>query len=78
MKPSAQPMAGRLSRRQFLQTTTLAAGAFTLGFPALVRGQNLNNKLNIAVIGAGGKGAQDTDSCATENILALCDANRNN
>ena len=78
MKPSAQPMAGRLSRRQFLQTTTLAADAFTLGFPALVRGQNLNNKLNIAVIGAGGKGAQDTDSCATENILALCDANRNN
>jgi predicted dehydrogenase len=78
MKPSTPPTLRPQSRRQFLQTTALAAGALTLGFPAIVRGQNLNGKLNIAVIGAGGKGAGDTDCLATENIVALCDADRNN
>ena len=41
--------------------------------PALLRGQNLNSKLNIACIGIGGKGRSDTDACAGENIAALCD-----
>ncbi|MGN6552674.1 MAG: Gfo/Idh/MocA family oxidoreductase, partial [Verrucomicrobiota bacterium] len=35
------------------------------------------SKLNIATIGAAGKGASDTDHCAGENIVALCDADRN-
>jgi predicted dehydrogenase len=35
-----------------------------------------NEKLNIAVIGAGGKGATDTDSVASENIVALCDVDQ--
>ncbi len=33
-----------------------------------------NEKLNIAGIGVGGKGYGDINSCATENIVALCDA----
>ena len=37
------------NRRQFLKTTALAAGAVAFGFPALVRGKNLNSKLNIAI-----------------------------
>ena len=79
MKPTNKIVRTGHSRRHFLQTTALAAGAITFGFPALVRGQNLNSKLNIAVIGAGGKGASDTDCIArTENIFALCDADRNN
>jgi hypothetical protein len=61
------------SRRNFIKTTSLAAGAFAFGVPALLRGQNLNSKLNIASIGAGGKGASDTNCCSTENIFALCD-----
>ena len=36
-----------------------------------------NEKLNIAVIGAGGKGESDTDHCSTENIVALCDVDAN-
>ena len=64
----------RSSRRQFLQTTALATGAVALGFPAIVRGQNLNSKLNIAGIGVGGKGAGDIDCLAAENIVAVCDA----
>src|SRR5664279_3404677 len=63
----------RWNRRNFLKTATLAGGAMVFGVPTLLRGQNLNSKLNIAVIGAGGKGASDTDCCNTENIVALCD-----
>jgi hypothetical protein len=62
-----------LNRRNFLKTSSLAAGAVAFGVPTLLRGQNLNSKLNIAAIGTGGKGASDTDCCNTENIVALCD-----
>jgi predicted dehydrogenase len=65
-----------VNRRDFIRATSLAAGALAFGVPALLRGQNLNSKLNIASIGAmGGKGRSDTDACARagENIVALCD-----
>jgi hypothetical protein len=62
-----------VSRRDFIRTTSLAAGALAFGVPTLLRGQNLNSKLNIACIGIGGKGTSDTDACAGENIVALCD-----
>jgi predicted dehydrogenase len=65
--------ASRVDRRGFIKTTSLAAGAVAFGVPALLRGQNLNSKLNIACIGIGGKGRSDTDACAGENIVALCD-----
>ena len=66
-----------LNRRQFIRRSALAATAISFGVPALLRGQNLNSKINIATIGAGGKGSSDTDLCAMENIVALCDADRN-
>ncbi len=62
-----------VDRRQFLKTSSLVAGALAVGAPAIVRGQNLNSKLNVACIGVGGKGRSDTDACAGENIVALCD-----
>src|ERR1043166_8192063 len=66
-----------VSRRQFNRTALAAAGAVAAGAgaPAFLRGKNLNGKLNIAVIGAGGRGAADTSACASENIVALCDVN---
>ena len=54
-----QPL--RWTRLDFLKTTALATGAVSLGVPTLLRGQNLNSKLNIAAIGVGGKGASDVD-----------------
>ena len=63
----------RIDRREFIKTSSLAAGALAFGVPALLRGQNLNSKLNIACVGIGGKGRSDTDACADENIVALCD-----
>ena len=64
-----------ISRRQFLYYATLVAGGVTWG-GCMTRGPrriSANDKLNIGVIGAGGKGAVDTDCCAGENIVALCD-----
>lgn len=66
-----------VTRRRFHQVC--AAGAVGLiTAPAIVRGQNLNSKLNIAVVGAGGRGAGDTRAVAAENIVALCDVNERN
>src|ERR1035437_6704900 len=45
----------QITRREFVCKTLLTAGIIT-GAPALLRGQNLNNKLNIAFIACGGRG----------------------
>ncbi len=63
---------GRISRREFVSGSVSAAGILA-GAPALLRGQNLNNKLNIAMIGAGGRGRANLEGVASENIVALCD-----
>src|SRR5437879_7100207 len=44
----------QMTRREFVGKGLLAAGVIT-GAPALLRGQNLNNKLNIAFIACGGR-----------------------
>jgi Oxidoreductase family, NAD-binding Rossmann fold/Oxidoreductase family, C-terminal alpha/beta domain len=78
MKSPASAPPIRWNRRNFLKTATLASGAVVFGVPTLLRAQNLNSKLNIAVIGAGGKGASDTNCCSDENIIALCDVDTRN
>ncbi len=62
-----------LSRREFLAASVVATGAATLGAPAIVRGRNLNDRLNIAGIGVGGRGRGNLRSVSSENIVALCD-----
>jgi signal transduction histidine kinase len=64
-----------IARRRFLKNTGLATGAFLFGAPAIVRGQNLNSRINVAVIGVGGKGKDDIRETAAAggNIVALCD-----
>jgi len=66
-----------LTRRRFLQTTAAGAAA-TFAAPAIVHGRNLNEKLNIAVIGAGGRGGSNLKSVSTEHIVALCDVSEPN
>src|SRR5687768_14026888 len=70
-------MSQLLNRRQFTRTLLTAACATGVA-PAFLRGQNLNNKLNIAIIGAGGRGGGNLQSVASENIVALCDVNGKN
>ena len=77
--PSAHPThSPGTSRRKFLKTTAVAAGSTLFAAPAIVSGRNLNEKLNIAIIGAGGRGASNTGNVASENIVALCDVNAAN
>ncbi len=66
-----------INRRRFTRTLLTAAGAVGMA-PAILRGQNLNQKLNIAIIGAGGRGGGNLESVASENIVALCDVNQKN
>ncbi len=64
-----------LSRREFIQRSTLAAGVLVV--PARILGlggeKPPSEKLNIAGIGVGGQGAGDIGQMAGENIVALCD-----
>ena len=62
------------SRRRFLAQAA-AAGFLGVGAPAIVRGRNLNDRLNLAIIGAGGRGAANLKDVESENIAILCDVN---
>ncbi len=67
-------MPTRISRRDMLRTSAVAAGVWTLGSrrsPALSRSPN--EKLNIAGIGVGGRGLANLQGVAGEQIVALCD-----
>ena len=75
--PSPQNL---ITRRKFVYYSALAGGAVLVPWSASAaraRFKSPNEKLNIAVIGAGGKGSSDTDHCATDNIVALCDVDEN-
>lgn len=79
MNPAHQPSRRHgLKRRRFLQSSALAAGSVLLGAPALLRAKSPNEKLNIAIIGAGGRGASNTRDVSGENIVALCDVSEPN
>src|SRR5690242_9143630 len=67
--PTPQP-----DRRAFLGQA--AAGALALAAPSYLPARNANEKLNIAVIGTGGRGAHNLESVASENIVALCDVSK--
>ena len=69
----------QINRRTFLKrSTTVGAGFMILKSGILKAGQSPNEKLNIAVIGVGGRGASNMNSVKSENIVALCDVNEEN
>lgn len=69
--------APRNSRRVFLKQTALASAV--AGFPAITSARSPNSKLNLAIIGCGGRGGSNLRSVqGTENIAALCDVNGRN
>ncbi len=66
-------MRNRINRRSFLGTSlgaTAGLAGMTL-LPSRVLGAN--ERLNIGVIGVGGRGAGDLAGVASQNIVALCD-----
>ena len=72
----------KISRPSFVYYSAMA-GAATIGGRAQTaatprrRVISANDKLNIAIIGYGGKGASDAGYCADENVVALCDVDEN-
>ena len=60
-------------RRDFLKLSALGGSALILPAHRPIGNYRANNKLDIGVIGAGGKGHVDTVGVASENIVALCD-----
>jgi len=70
-------MTAPITRRSFLQTS--AAAGFVATAPTFVRGRDLNSKIDIAVVGCGGRGGGNMGEVAkTEYITALCDVNGDN
>jgi hypothetical protein len=71
-----------LTRRRFLYSTAVIGGSAVLSTEIMAdvkpKRMSPNERLNIAVIGAGGRGAVDTKEVSSENIMALCDVNERN
>lgn len=68
------------SRRDFLKKTTLGAGGAMI-LPRVLGAASPaatgpNSKLNLAIIGVGGKGRGPTIETLSENVVALCDVDR--
>lgn len=66
-------MDGTIKRRAFLQSA--AAGLLVLPGGTLFGAATPNGKLNIALIGAYGRGIAHYDGLARENVTAICDVN---
>ena len=67
-------MSSPITRRSFLHTS-----AAVLTAPTFVRGRDLNSKIDVAVVGCGGRGGGNMNEVAkTEYITALCDVNGQN
>ncbi len=64
----------RLSRRQILKGAALT-GLGVFGLPSVVRSRAANDKLNLAIIGCGGRGGHNMQQFQGENVIALCDVN---
>lgn len=66
--------AQRITRREALQTTAALGAGLWLGTATRPLRAAANEKLNVAVIGIGGRGTANLNGVGkTENIVALCD-----
>lgn len=70
-----------INRRNFVKGATSAAGLFAIPTFAIGKSKkngSPNEKLNIAFVGVGGKGASSIVPLRNENIVALCDVDMAN
>src|SRR5215207_11506055 len=78
---STHSTAHPVSRRKFIFLSGLGTAA-VLGVSVYGKPKHKtkspNEKLNIAIIGAGGRGGANTKDVSSENIVALCDVNGQN
>lgn len=74
-------MSSEESRRKFLKQAFAMSAALTVAAPrrapaAVQARKSPNEKLNIGCIGVAGRGAANTKAVSGENIVALCDVDR--
>lgn len=63
-----------MRRREFLKTTTAVSAGYWLGLQSPASAADSpNEKLNLAVIGVGGRGGANLGGVKSQNIVALCD-----
>lgn len=62
-----------ISRRRLIRGTAGAVASLAVPYVSARNVLGANARLNIATIGAGGMGIDDTEYCKNENIVALCD-----
>ncbi len=67
----------RTHRREFLRRSAALAGAGLFVAATDLVARSPNDKLNIAIVGAGGRGGGNIDGVQGENIVALCDVDDN-
>ena len=75
-------MTRHISRRTYLKSTAALAAGLTILPARSARAYAANEKINIGIIGAGGRGAANLKGIGGEkagdgeNIVALCDVDR--
>ena len=70
-------MSHRLTRRRFFRDSALAGFSIYVVRGGFGAERSPNEKLNIACIGAGGKGEGEVNDSAGENLVAMCDVDDN-
>ncbi len=72
-------MSNRITRREMLRNSALAGvGVWVSAGSVRGEGKSPNERLNIGIIGAGGRGGSNTGAVGrSENIAALCDVDEN-
>src|SRR5438094_2931896 len=63
----------RTNRREFLRQSALAGVGIWVGGRAGAQSRSANEKLNIACVGVGGRGAANLKGISSENVVLLCD-----
>ncbi|MDD4870743.1 MAG: Gfo/Idh/MocA family oxidoreductase [Kiritimatiellae bacterium] len=70
----------RISRRQFIKGSVLTVAALSgcqITGPAILKTRSPNSKINTACVAVGGRGGAHVGPAATENLVAICDVDRN-
>ena len=72
---SAPRKPATISRRRLLQSSAAAGIGLTILRRPLLGADAPSNKLNVALIGVGGRGRKHFGAVKEENVVALCDVN---
>ena len=66
-----------VTRRNFLRNGAIAGSGLMILPSGTLFGQNTpNNRLNVALIGAGGRGRAHIPTLKDENVVAICDVDQ--